>query len=237
MKVFAETVVTSLKKLDEFVSKSSNVIDCYDLPEAPAGYPALSSIALAVYLKTRYGVCSIPHIRLYDVNKLALLTIAKTVEVFNLNALLITRGDPPKYGNIVSDLSTEEAIELIKRHGYRIKLAILVSLRYSLKDILERVSKKADMLFILRVGKSSVDKLQKVYSEAKKLGKEVYAYILIGSERNIELFEQLSQPYIHYRDIEGFLADIKNYVDGVILSSPRDKELIRKVARFIKESM
>jgi len=219
-----ETVARSRSELDAFVEKTKSIVDCYDLPESPLGFPAPSSLALAAYLKAKHGVCAVPHIRLHDINALALLSQIKALDFLGINRVLLTMGDKPSIGKPVGELDTLTAVELVKKRGYRGRVAIVISLRYSTVEIARRLESSADDYYVLRAEPGNLDKLREVYGVAKRLAKRIYVYVLVASPRNAHIFENLNQPYTKLSELPSFLSTIRDYCDGVIVSSPLDSE-------------
>jgi len=224
LEVLAETVAGSRAELDSFVEATRMFIDCYDLPEAPLGSPAPSSLALAVYLAVRYGVCAVPHIRLHDVNALALLSQIKALDFLGVNRVLLTMGDKPSIGKPVGDLDTEAAVELVKKRGFGGRVAVIISLKYSMRDIARRLESSADDYYVIRAEPRNLNVLREVYGIAKSRGKRVYVYTLVATPKNAQLFDKLNQPHVKLGELPSFLSKIREYCDGVIISSPLDRE-------------
>ena len=223
------------KSLDHYVNLASNYIDCFDVPESPLGFPGVNSVAACVYLKTRYDVCCIAHVRLYDVNTVALYSLAKAVETFGIDGLVLTMGDKPKIGSAVDELTTISAINYLGKSHYRIRIGAILSLRYSLNDIINRLRIGADFFLVLRLGLETLDKYRKVYRFAKDLGKELYPYIIIATDSNRKLLARINQPYIEINEVEDFLNEIKYYVDGIVLSIPLEREKLRSILEIIRQ--
>ena len=223
--------------LDYYYRVSYGLVDCYDIPESPLGYPGVNSVASCVYLKTRYGACCIAHVRLYDINNVALHSLAKAVEAFRVDSLVLTMGDKPKIGSSVDELDTVSAINSLKKSGYRTRIGAILSLRYGLEDIINRLRIGADFFLVLRLGMETLDKYRKIYRSAKDLGKELYPYIIVATDSNRKLLARIDQPYVEVNDIMDFISEIKDYVDGVILSVPKEKERLRKMLEVAKEAL
>jgi len=236
--VLARLVLEVSDDFDYYYRVSYGLVDCFDVPESPLGYPGVNSVASCVYLKTRYGVCCIAHVRLYDVNALALHSLAHACEVFGIDGLVLTMGDRPRVGTVVHDLCTEKAIELLRKTGYRVKLGALISLRYSLEDILSRLSgTMADFFFVLRLGWETMDDYVGVYRESRRLGKELYPYVLVATESNRKILSRINQPYILASELPDYLRELHGIVDGIVLSIPCERNIntILRIAReYIK---
>ncbi|MCD6301791.1 MAG: 5,10-methylenetetrahydrofolate reductase [Staphylothermus sp.] len=220
MEYVFELVPFKKEDIIEIVTNSKDFFDYYTLPEGPGGYPGLSSIAVSTYLKAVYDVESIPHVRLYDINRLALLSIANTVKEFGLRGLLLLRGDRPVEGMIVNDIGSEEALTLLRKKGYSFPIGLLLSLNFSLERILERISVKADFYYVLNYSDSKCDVLREISRSARSNNSRLYVFILLGVGKNIKLFKKLHQPFVYPEELKETLLKLKEIVDGIILSSP-----------------
>jgi len=217
-----ELVPFKKEDIVKIVSSSKDFFDYYTLPEGPGGYPGISSIATSIYLKTVYSVESIPHVRLYDLNRLALLSIANAVKEFELRGLLLLRGDKPIEGVVVNDIGSEEALILLKKKGYSFPIGLLLSLNYPLERIVDRVSMKADFYYVLNYSEHKFDTLREVSKAARKNGSKIYVFILLGIGKNLKLFKKLGQPFVYPEELYETLLKLREIVDGIILSSPLD---------------
>jgi len=235
--VLARLVLEVSGDLDYYYGISRGLVDCFDVPESPLGYPGVNSVASCVYLKTRYGVCCIAHVRLYDVNSVALHSLAKAVETFGIDGLVLTMGDRPKIGSSVDELHTVSAIDSLKKSGYCIRIGAILSLRYGLEDIINRLRIGADFFLVLRLGLETLDKYRKIYRHARDLGKGLYPYIIVATDSNRKLLARIDQPCVEVNEIRDFISEIKNYVDGVILSVPREKERLREILKIAKKAL
>lgn len=235
--VLARLVLEISDDLDYYYRVSYGLVDCFDVPESPLGYPGVNSVASCVYLKTRYGVCCIAHVRLYDVNSVALHSLAKAVEVFRVDGIVLTMGDKPKVGFSVDELDTVSAIDSLRKSGYRIRIGAILSLRYGLEDIINRLRIGADFFLVLRLGMETLDKYRKIYQCARDLGKELYPYIIVATDSNRKLLTRIDQPYVEVDEISDFISEIKDYADGVILSVPKEKKRLREILEIAKEAL
>jgi hypothetical protein len=206
--------------VDEIILHGKDFFQYYTIPEGPGGYPGIFSIATAMYIKYRYGYHVLPHIRLYDINRLALLSIANAIKEYGLDGIVLLRGDKPWKGSIVNDLGSEDALKLLKKKKYGFLKGLILSLNYPLEKIIERLKLKADFYHVINYGIGREELLKSVYKEARNLGVKIYTFILLGIGRNEELFKKLKQPYIKPEELKDQLIVLKNISDGVVLSSP-----------------
>lgn len=225
----------SRRILDQYIELTSNYVDCFDVPESPLGIPCVNSIATCVYLKTRYNVCCIAHIRLHDINGVALHSLAMAAETFDIEGLVLTIGDKPRIGFSVGQYDTVSAINSLKKSRYRIKIGAIISLRYDVEDIVDRLKIDADFFLVLRLGVATLDKYIKIYKAANKVGKRLYPYIIVATNRNRELLAKIDQPYFEASDIEEFIKEIRKYSDGLIISIPKGGNEVQEILRIARE--
>jgi 5,10-methylenetetrahydrofolate reductase len=215
-----ELVPSRRSDVDRIISVSHGFFKYYTIPEAPGGYPGIFSLATALYVKMRFEEGAIAHVRLYDINRLALLSIANAVREYDVDGLLLLRGDKPWKGGIVEDIGSEDALRLLRRKGYGFPKGLLLSLNYNMEEIMERLNLTADFYYILNYYPERRSMLGEVWKTASRQGSKVYVFILLGIGRNKELFRKLGQPYVEARNLKDILHDISGAADGVILSSP-----------------
>ncbi len=235
MKVFYE--LTPRLKDEDFINKlvlsTLDYIDGYDIPESPLAMPAPNSALSALYIRLKFNVDVIPHIRLYDINKIALLSITYGLTVFGINKVVLTRGDKPKDAVIVDELRTEDAVELLKSRNPKLKVGSIISLRYSLEDILKRLNSAADFFLILRFSNEYMDKYEELVKLSRKLGKELYVYVIIATKRNLSIINRIGQPYIKFENLDSFLSTYHDVLNNIIVSIPGDHESVVDVLKVV----
>lgn len=237
MEIWLEVSLKKIEKIKRLVKSTSSIIECYDLPESPAGYPALNSIALSIYMRHVLNVCTIPHIRLYDINTNALLSIANALEELGINRLVLLKGDKPVYGESVEELTSEKALEILKQHGYKLEIGLILSLNYPLEEIYKRLEMGADFYLAINVDLNRIGKYAKVWNYSSKKGIKLYSYLLIGTENNIDLFKKLNQPFVALEEIPTFVKNLQGMTDGFIVSAPKEYERMKEIVMNVKNSL
>ncbi len=206
----------------------ASYVDGFDVPEAPMGIPRPSSVVIGTVLRQAlgYGYKVIAHVRLGDVNPVALASLVMGAEIAELDGVLITVGDRPAYGTFVNQMYTDRAVEFLRNDvGVRISLGAILSLRYDFNAIGSRVRKLFDFFHVIRVSRNSIDALSRVSEMVAALGKKLYTYIIVATPRNREFIEsELRQPFIEISELRDFVDYIRDLVSGVIVSCPLDKE-------------
>ncbi|RLG80841.1 MAG: hypothetical protein DRO09_02610 [Thermoprotei archaeon] len=237
MKVLAEFFPPrSPDSLTKLALDLADLVDGYDIPESPLGRPYVNSVATAVFLRNvLQDKVLYAHVRLADINLTALLSLALAAEIYGVNALIVTRGDPPMVGDVVSRLKTEEAIEVIKRGGRigRLKVGGIISLKYPVSDIVRRMKVGADLFLVLRLGMESLHKLRLIAKERTSTRTELIPYVIVKTDRNASIVDSLNQPSITINEVREFIDSIKELVDGIVMSCPMDVQgLVRALTRL-----
>ena len=96
------------RALEEVLKSLGDLVDTVFFPEAPLGNPSVFAMAWA-WIARSMGFRSFASVRLCDLNLNALISIARAAEVLDLEGMLIVRGDPPRFGKCVAEVSSEEA--------------------------------------------------------------------------------------------------------------------------------
>ncbi|RLE92459.1 MAG: hypothetical protein DRN04_10220 [Thermoprotei archaeon] len=144
-------VKKNIAYLRKFIESISGCADGVDISESSLRYPSVNSVALASILVNVFNVDAIAHVRLADVNHLGFLSLAYAAQSLGIGRLLVTIGDPPKVGKPVSYLASEEALKLDRDYGVRrLKIGAILSLRFPLEKIYERLERDFDFYLMLR---------------------------------------------------------------------------------------
>ncbi|MEM1628373.1 MAG: hypothetical protein QXP02_03725 [Desulfurococcaceae archaeon] len=235
MEYILELPPVSRKFIDKIAPLAKNVFNAVFIPSGPAGIPLLDACATSIYISTVYGLKSIFSIRLKDVNLNHVIEKVKTAMEFGINGVLLTKGDPPRYGSSYDDLSSEYVLKYLREINVDMKLGLIISLRYPLGSILKRISEKPDFVFIIHHVDNDLDKLMEL---RKHIAGEIkiYDFILLGVDKNIELFKELGQKYVEPMKLGDHIEKLNNIVDGVIISSPLEvKKAIEIVSKLVEK--
>ncbi len=210
--------------------------DVIDIPEAPLGNPSVSSALLAVYIWSKYGIKVIPHIKVTDVNSLALINIVNGLATIGIEEVVVLKGDPPRIGSTVEDVTVESVPDFVKKYSKNIpRLGALISLRYPRNLIERRLNKPFAFYYILRPI-VDLDKLAWLSREARRNGKRLYAYIIVMSEKNKPILQSLlgDQPVYETKEAITIMERLSSLVDGFIVSSPGDVNAMISVAQHFQ---
>ncbi len=233
MRYILELPPFSKSLIDSVAPKVGRVFDAVFVPSAPAGVPLLDGLATSIYLSTGFGLRTIFSIRLRDVNLNHVLEKVRVAEDFNLYGALLTRGDPPKYGASRDEVSSEEVLHFVRSMGAKVRLGLVLSLRYPVESIARRLEHGPDFVFVIHYGPSKREKLREVCKAASHTSSEVYVFLLLGLDRSRELFDKLNQEYFNHSRIQEVLKELQGIVGGVVISSPLDVEKVVELVESI----
>ncbi len=234
METIAELEPTKKKhKLNKVVNRLRKYVDLFDIPESPLGKPVAHSVLLASYLREALGVDVIPHIRVQDLNKTALLSIIGGLEFIGINKVVLLRGDP--VSNDSTKLTVEEAAFYAKNYYKKLKVGAIVSLRYPTTEILKRVGNRyLDFFLVLRASQYE-DKLRIIRQHSST--KKIYVYVIIATEKNLPFLREMlnDQPLHILSEVSSFVDRVRGFADGVVLSCPFDTDAIVEVSKLVKK--
>ncbi|MET1128096.1 MAG: methylenetetrahydrofolate reductase [Thermoproteota archaeon] len=229
------------KKLDELNSIAEAVseaeLDGIDLPEAPMGVPVGSAPVIAAYLHAKYGVKVVPHLRVTDMNSNAIVNVARALALLGVDRLVLIRGDEPALGRIVEDVSVERAAQLVKKFTKsKLKVGALLSPRYPLGLVEERVKSEDIDFFLMLRPLHSHERLKKVRVMVERAGKKLLAYIIVKTPRNAGVLSKIlrDQPTYAVNEVLDIADKLAGYTDGFVISAPHDLQAAVRLGRTIK---
>ena len=235
MELVAELV--NARSREELIRRASaliSVFDAIDVPDSPLGKPSIHSVTAAIILSEALGAEVIAHVRVIDYNRLALESLLRTLRMSKVSRLVFLRGDPPKGSTVLRDYSPEEALLRARRVLPGARLGLLLSLRKSFGEIMERIRLAPDFVLVLNLSRERVGLLERVAGEARKAGVRLYPYIIVETEKNRDVLAGIGQPRVRSgRDLVDLIESIRGLVDGVLLSCPLDYERLVEVASRI----
>lgn len=214
--------VTPLLNRDKLVRKLEQVsqyVHFIDIPESPGGRPTAHSIAVGVLAK-RIGLEPIVHFRLLDLNMTAFKSLLGAARLLDIGHVVMLQGDPPLEGAAVRDVATEAAVDLAKKMG--LKAGALLSLR---RDYRKRLEIGADFYLALHFREPA---------QLEDLPPVVYPYVIIGTDKNVELLGKLGQPYFTPQEAVEVIERMRGLVPGAVISAPGDFGALLQVLSRIR---
>lgn len=187
------------------------LVEEVDVPDSPLGRPSAHAIAVAS-LALQAGLDPIMHMRIRDINLLALKSLLGAAKLLGIRRVVPLTGDPPALGTSVDQLKTEDAVRAAKEEG--LVVGAMLSMR---RNYAERLRIGADFYLVLN--------LKRPEDMESLRGVEAYPYLLIRTSRNAELMARLGQPTLSLDEVNRFLDALHSYgVKAVVVSAPGDFE-------------
>jgi len=177
----------------------------------------------------------VAHLRLLDVSWLGALNIAKGLELAGVSRLLLLRGDAPAVGDPCNN-EPESVMNTLRSSGVKLRLGLLLSLAKPLEEVMRRVRARADFYFVTRPWWSPA--LGDVRREAGALGSRVYVYLVVETPRNAHVLAGLpAEEKVREGQVTQAALRLSGAVDGVIVSSPGDREALLRSLREVREAL
>ncbi len=196
------------------------------VPDAPLGTPKALALAIASYLE-RLGVPAIAHVRLRDMNRLLFEQVVWSTLYLGVRRLLFLRGDPPRKGVDVDEVSSIEAARYVKadeRLRY-LDVGLYMSLRYPRESVLERAfMAPVDFYVFNHFDPTRQDHIEVIKVVKERVNARVYAYMILAPGREVEkLRERLGGRQAVY-PLEELDTHLERYaysgLDGAVITAP-----------------
>lgn len=213
------------------------LVDVVNVPEAPLGKPSAHAVAVAYVAGREAFAESVANLRLLDVNANALISLVGAAELLGLRGVVLLRGDPPRHGRPVRELSTEEAARLLKRRGVGVQVGAILSLAKPPEEQAKRLSQPIDLFLATRLWNPR--QLEGPVQEARRRGKKVIPYIVVAEADNKKLlYEMLQghQPVYEPADVPCVAKSLIGLVDGVLVSAPLSKKTLVEALKALREA-
>jgi len=260
MKVLHEFIprMDFLKSAEE----AKDLVDGWNITDSAGGRPAPSGAAVACVLKARNpDKIVIPMLITNYKGPVEVGAAALAAEAVGVDGMVPDPGDPPKYGHPIRtrqdgdcQLLTDpdeigeyrrstgpaEDVRTFLRNTIKISnmgLGCLLTARRPAEDAIARISDEWDFGFFMRLEEESLPRLRQVANETKKMGKPIYAYVIVETAKNKKTIERIGWPPSSTLDrAEEFVAQLEGIVDGIIPTCLGDMagetELLEKVQQF-----
>ncbi len=232
VKIIAEVTPGRMHGVERYFPEVAELSDAVDIPESPMGIPHPNSVATAAYVRARYGCDVIPHVRLADVNRVSLLSHAYAAKMIGAYGLVMLRGEYLRPSWISS---SEEAAKVVRgsKGLMDLRLGAILSLRFRDEYVLERVKSLFNFFLVIRADPYEPFRHERVLSTARRMGKEVYPYIIVATRDNREVVAGVKQPFIAEDELRRVVEGFEGLVDGVVVSVPHDPEGLKRCLRVL----
>jgi hypothetical protein len=247
----------------ESAAKVADLVDGWNITDSAGGRPAPSGTAVACVLKQIYpDKIALPMLIMNYKGAVEIGADALAAEAMGVDGMIPDPGDPPAYGNLLkmgADGGTEILTDKDEILAYRrslasepikdylrntvkvskVQLGCLLTARVPAELAIKRLQNGWDFCFFLRLEEESIPKLEEIGKECKKLGKPIYPYFCVGTEKNKRVLEMIGWPATtDMNGAEDFVARLEGVVDGVIATclgdAAGDLELLQRLQKFRK---
>ena len=226
----------SMKEFEEKVKAVKEYFDWIDIPDSPLGHPGPFSLIASCIIEERYRVKTIPHIRVIDLNETALKSIAKTLPLTRIKRIVLLRGDPPRRGSRIEDLSPDEAMEVFKKRNPGLEVGLLISMNYPWRSIEDRLDRGPEFILVLNHMAKGMQGLVTLAEKAYRRGIMVIPYIVLSTPRNQDVISRLNRSsIIEYNAVGNHVSKLRGMVDGLLLSSPGDYKVLVDAAILVQD--
>ena len=250
------------KDFIDSAEKIKDLVDGWNITDSAGGSPAPSGTAIACVLKQIYPEkIAIPMLITNYKGSVEIGADALAAQAMGVDGMLPDPGDPPKYGNLIrtrQDGNCEMISDPDEVLAYRrstgpaeevrdflrtsvkisnVKLGCLLTARVPAEMAIARVNNGWDFCFFLRLEEESLPKLKQVAAECKKLGKPIYPYFVVGTEKNQKTLGRIGWPATtDMAHAEKFVAGLEGVVDGIIATClgdvAGDMQLLEMIQKY-----
>ncbi|MBC7115074.1 MAG: hypothetical protein H5T47_05575 [Archaeoglobi archaeon] len=254
MKILHEFVPT--RKFLNLAEETKNLVDGWNITDSASGIPAPSGTAVGCVLKTKYPEKTVlPVFILHYKSAVEAGALALAASAVGVDGLVVDGpmfrfkpyserleqlwGDKPAYGDALAQFkSPEEGRDFLREiTKSNIKIGGLVTAKRPLEDCIAKARDSWDFIFFMRLEETSFSKLEEVAKVCRELGKQIYTYFLIETEKNRETLKKIGwSPTTTMDGVEEFAERLEGVVDGIIATcagdAKGDLELLEKLQPF-----
>lgn len=233
MELLAEVEPTRSSMKLSALASAARYADWVDVPDSPMGVPRSLSLIVAHILQCSHGLAAIPHVRVVDHNRIAIESIVGSLGIAGFRRIVFLRGDAPRGSSYVSDVTPEEAVEMVRmRYSGSIEAGLILSMRKPLHEISSRLA-KADFFLVLNA-ESYWDRFEQASKEAKRVGAKLYPYVVVETPVNTNLLSRagVKAPW-RLSQVKEAVEKFWGLVSGILVSVPGDP---RGLAEALKEA-
>lgn len=230
MRIYVEVQPSRFKdKLVEQFKAFEGVAERLHVPDAPMGYPKASSLAISALAIAR-GARVTAHLRTIDYSTVGFLNQVYGAHLIGVDRILLLRGDPPFRGSIITDVSPEHGLELIRsdKRLESMKVGFILSLRHPVEKIRERLALNPDFVLITHKSRDKVSWLKESY-RGEKIG-----YLIVEASSNLNIVRALPQKedICKLDELSKCIDEHEEYLDAVVISCP---EAVMECAGALKK--
>lgn len=191
----------------------------FDVTDSPTGESHSSAVAASTYLKSVYNTEILCHIRTRDLTRAALRSLARACDVWSFEAILLVMGE----GDDTTGLTPSQAVKLIREERLvnpkDTALGLLADPR-KIVGVQNKLGSKPDFLYSAPIVSSK--ELQAVSELANRGGCDLYAGIMVNSEKNKPIFDRIGLKYNGAQLQLGFAKTVIQHSQSLVILSPAD---------------
>ncbi len=221
---------TALAGLERRVSQIAGDCDGIHITESVLGTARLSPIVTASALRKAHpGLEITASMRVIDKDASAVERYMEDAIGAGLDGILVLKGDPLRENPSDSGLVPSRTVaELQKRCAGRIKLFLSIPSNPDFGRIKKKISARPSG-FITQVIQST-QQVSRICGALNPMGFRVIPIVLLPSEKNAKSAGFLGIDWSGYRDdAAGFVSEVHDIAGDVLITSPNDFELARKI--------
>ncbi len=216
-------------KIEEQGKLFREIFDLVHIPDAPLGYPKASPLAIGAIL-IDMGLKTAIHLRVVDYNEVSLLNQYYGAYLLGIDRLLVLRGDKPVFGGECNRLDTARAVRIFRneeRLSNSMKIGVLLSMKYDLEKIKERVSMPVDFFLIINKDYEKIKMLRRLTN------KELVGYMVVETEKNRRIVERVTTKDVVRIDmIKSVLESYEGLLDSILFSIPGDYRSVVRLSKY-----
>ena len=212
--------------------------DFISIPDTPGGEARACGAAVAARIRDEVGVSVVVHVKTVNSNRVGIFSQVLGAALAGASGVLITRGDRPREGIVVRDVSVEEVFGWARSRSdlSRLKLGVTVPVPrvYHEKLVRRRLRLRPDFVYTQVVSKpSEVADVAKHLQGFSEGGVEIYVPVIAPSELNREAVKTFGFEPVGY--LEGVVEEAVRRGVNILLSSPADFEAGLKALKKVRE--
>jgi 5,10-methylenetetrahydrofolate reductase len=224
---------TKKEKIVDQVRFLHGLVDKINVPDNPMGYIKASSLAVSIFLK-QIGFEPVMHIRAIDRTMLAIKSEVYGAKLFNINEILLVKGDIPSKENfeVFNNNRLERIVEYLKEDEKikDIKIGLPLTNFSKISDFsLSRLNSKADFIVTTQI-RNAREINEELIKVIRRNNKELHCYYILVTDKNKDFIYNFGlvkedkvpslEEYLNY------IEELETVVDALILSSPLDLEFL-----------
>ena len=212
--------------------------DFISIPDTPGGEARACGAAVAARIRDEVGLRIVVHVKTANSNRIGIFSQVLGAALAGVSGVLITRGDKPREGIVVRDVSVEEVFGWARSRSdlFRLKLGVTVPVPrvYPEKLVGRRLKLGPDFVYTQVVSKpAEVVDVAKYLQRFSEGGVEIFVPVIAPSELNREAVKVFG--FGPACCLEEVVEEAVRHGVNILLSSPADFEAGVKALKKVRE--